>query len=257
MTARFTRDWTDSRRRIKPAELLAESVPDATKDRASVALQQMARERRNLPSDSALLLEAQRNQPLDDEVATVALLGVDRMPVIRNVVFEPYILSQSQRFGTRWLWVGVGALLFILNAHVAATSAWSSPASTAVRPTNVAPLFFLVVLGSALVLGAIIWFVGVLLEPEYVRILPGEIQYVRFSAGARGRLDRAYPMTAGTTAILREEFGRITLTLLRGGQRDVLNISALWDQYTALERIWQSLLTTAPTPALTDKELLG
>ncbi len=87
------------------------------------------------------------------------------------------------------------------------------------------------------------------------------MQIVTFPFGRGKPVIRSYPMTAGTTAVLvntgTTPNGRVTLTLVRGGRRDQLPICQMADQRGILEGLLPALVSTAPTPPLSDEDLVG
>ncbi len=92
----------------------------------------------------------------------------------------------------------------------------------------------------------------------YLRVAPGTVQVIVYPYPWRkSPAIREYPIESGTLVLAREWLHGTELTLVRGTQTDVVTFSVLAKPTTALERVWQALLSTAPRPALSATELVG
>ena len=98
-----------------------------------------------------------------------------------------------------------------------------------------------------------------LLRPTYYRLAPGMIQVISYRWWGGEPNVRNYPMDAGTLAIVSEvrQHGGFVLRLRRGEQADTLSIVRKRGTDALVDRIWHALLSTAPTPPLSDEELVG
>jgi len=118
------------------------------------------------------------------------------------------------------------------------------------QPDYVVPgLIVLIALG--------LWFWRFAVRPTYVRMAPGMIQVVEFRAGNSKPMIRDYPLNPGTLAVITESVSQIKLTVSRGDQTDTIPIAKGKDFNSTIERLWAALLSTAPTPPLSDEELVG
>ncbi len=96
-----------------------------------------------------------------------------------------------------------------------------------------------------------------IVRPRYLRVAPGVAQVITYSI-LRSRPDiRSYPMSVETTVLATETLNTMTLKLVRGEQTDTIQ---LWRSDSAerfLEKLWLALLSTTPTPPLSNEELVG
>ena len=135
---------------------------------------------------------------------------------------------------------------------------------------------------------AVIW--GILftwrsvLRPRYIRLAPGVVQVMQYNWLGLGRPTiRSYTMDAGTLVIVSQAdavvaqadvnwdavptwrrsqvalrtLGRVRVILSRGKMKDTIDFTNMHDPTDALTSIWQAILSTAPTPRLSDTELVG
>jgi hypothetical protein len=104
-------------------------------------------------------------------------------------------------------------------------------------------------------LSAWLWRAGV--RPRYLRIAPGILQILQY--GPRGGQPdvRSYPMIPGTTVFVSKARGKLTVDFFRGPMRDTIPLSGLRKADEYLERMLRGLLSAAPTPPLSDEELVG
>jgi len=72
---------------------------------------------------------------------------------------------------------------------------------------------------------------------------------------------RRYPMDSRTLVIvsgaISTDWRPRGFTFVRDGRRDRLSISIGRDRVRRVERVCQALLSTAPTPPLSDEDLVG
>jgi hypothetical protein len=69
-------------------------------------------------------------------------------------------------------------------------------------------------------------------------------------------------MDAGTIAVLRGKArggktSNLKLALLRGSRHDTIELWRMQQRDKAIESMWRALLSTAPTPPLSDEHLVG
>jgi hypothetical protein len=106
-----------------------------------------------------------------------------------------------------------------------------------------------------------IWLGQILLWPTYVRLAPGMVQFLRYGFRRSQPRITSYPMCPGTIVVatnsIRALSTRLSFELLRAGGSDELPATHLRHRMGFIERIWQALLSTAPTPPLSDEELVG
>jgi hypothetical protein len=83
------------------------------------------------------------------------------------------------------------------------------------------------------------------------------IQILEFRPSSRRPAIRSYPMTVGTLVVLAENVHALTLTMSRAEQADTIPIDKGERFDATMERLWAALLSTAPTPPLSDEGLVG
>jgi hypothetical protein len=107
-----------------------------------------------------------------------------------------------------------------------------------------------------------LWVWRTAIRPTYIRMAPGVIQVLEYHHRRDKPTIRSYTLDQGTLAVVRgpstsRKPGLITVTLLRGEQKDRLELWRMRKRDAIIERTWQALLSTAPTPPLSDEDLLG
>ncbi|MGD8450454.1 MAG: hypothetical protein PVJ57_01430 [Phycisphaerae bacterium] len=189
----------------------------------------------------------------DPPRAHLVCIGAVDLPEIGDYRFEPLVITPT-RFLGRQLWLAALVLLIVaFSAARALYSAFFTGGDT------VAPIFMLLCAAATLP-AAWVWRSAI--RPTYIRLAPGIVQIVAFPFG-RGKPNiRSYPMSAGTVVLVQRLPGKRAclprvITLARDGQRDDLPLHQMHGRAEVTERLWQALLSTAPTPPLSDEELLG
>jgi hypothetical protein len=113
--------------------------------------------------------------------------------------------------------------------------------------------YFLV--AGAIALGVWIW--RGMIKPTYYRLAPGVIQVLVYSLSSRRPMIRSYPMEAGTLAVFTRIRKHLILALARGENTDMLSFSRMDRPQERIEQAWSALLSTAPTPPLSNDSLVG
>ena len=119
---------------------------------------------------------------------------------------------------------------------------------------------FLGVFTYFLIAGAIalaVWVWRGMIRPTYIRMAPGVIQILEYRYSRSQPTIRSYPMQPGTLAVFTRIRKHPILTLAREENKDMLLFSRMQQPAQRIERTWQALLSTAPTPPLTDDALVG
>ena len=204
------------------------------------------------PSVKKILSCCEWAAPAPPDGARIVCLGMIDLPDPGDLRFEPGIITP-----TRYLWWRLWPVPFglaVLGAIVAQ--------GLGVLPWSwlgfVSSFYYFIGLSVG---AASVWFWRSTIRPTYVRYAPGIVQIVRFGFRGGRPTIRSYPMTAHTTAILVNNGTRpnrvTTLTLVRGDLRDVLLLWQVARHGQVLQGILQSLVSTAPTPPLSDEGLVG
>jgi len=204
------------------------------------------------PSDEqvkAILASATARDP---PRAAVVCLGKIDAPEVGEIFFEPEIITPTRYIGRRLIFIPIaGALIFLWVLHRIGVLPFRFP--------QLSSFGYLLWMGAA-VGGAWVWRSAV--RPTYIRMAPGIIQILQYRYRRAKPLIRSYPMDGETLAILRgkatgKKGPNLALTLLRADQKDTVDLSRMRKREEVAERMWQALLSTAPTPPLSDEELVG
>lgn len=169
--------------------------------------------------------------------------------------FEPQIVTPTE---TIW------RCLLVVPLAVG----WALVLAARLWPASSYPSFLVPVLHvlestlSHLMLGAatagVVWLWKAGVRPKYLRLAPGIVQVLEYRWFWSSRpMIRSYAMAAGTLALVVETWASATLTLMRAEQVDLIRLSDMRHSRKTIERVWQALLSTAPTPALSDEYLVG
>jgi len=185
--------------------------------------------------------------------ACIIVLAAETVPCVGERSFGPEIINPARHLWryVDMLWVGLIFALLI----VAKQLGWLPGISSAL-PLAAWVVLYAMAAGIGLSI-ACTWVYATLVRPTYIRLAPGIIQVLRF--GPRGRTPRirSYPMRAGTLVTVREQRSGIAVTLMRGGQCDDILVWRTRNPEQVMERVWWAVLSTAPTPPLSEAELLG
>lgn len=225
---------------------------DVEPDPVAAAISRKWHRRSHLPESEVVLEAIRAHPPPRPPRARVVCLGPMDIPEVGDLRFEPVIITP-----TRYLW----RRLWIVPLAVALFGLWLFGKLGAWPGLEHMPLgafgYFLVV-GIA---AAAVWVWRTAIHPTYLRLAPGMLQVVEFGLGKAKPTIRSYPMQPGTVAIMINPSARpnrrLTLTLARGENGDEIPLWQMQQPAEAAERIWQALLSTAPTPPLSDEELVG
>jgi hypothetical protein len=182
--------------------------------------------------------------------ADLVCFGEAKVPGVGELSFEPYIVTPTESFWRQLHWVVIAMALLVLYA----LDGMSVLPSWIPSPRVLTGGFAYFLAAGAFVAGLWVW--RALIRPSYIRMAPGIIQVLKYRAGGKPTI-HAFPMTAGTLAVVTRIRKRFILTLSRGGVEWTLDISRLREPQQWIERTWQALLSTAPTPPLSDEELVG
>lgn len=163
-----------------------------------------------------------------------------------DVFFEPMVVSTTQLLAKR---------LWLLPLSLVVIAVWvASLTGRLPVKINIGGFTYVIMIG----LGAgasWVWNAGI--RPRYYRFAPGIIQALQYSLRKQPPLIRSYPVSAGTLVLVRGMGRSIAVQLARDEQSDALPIHLMHDATSVAARVWQTLLSTAPIPELSDVELVG
>jgi len=185
-----------------------------------------------------------------DRRQCVICFGQPEVPEIGELHFEPEIITPTGSMGRQFIWLGLAGVVLVLwlADFLHLVPGWFPPLRSLLSG-----LMYVIVAG-AVTLGIWVW--KAVLRPTYVRMAPGVIQFLVYRRGSRPTI-RSYPMNADTLVYVTRIRKRLFLTLARGESSDRLALSQLHDSERLVERVWQALLSTAPTPPLSEEALVG
>jgi hypothetical protein len=186
--------------------------------------------------------------------AQLVCLGEIDVPEVGELFFEPEIITP-----TRY----VGYAVFFIPAAAAVITLWLLQ-RVGVIPGRVISLGgFGYVLAMGIGAGAM-WVWRGAIRPTYIRMAPGVVQIMEYRSHKTKPIIRSYPMDGPTLAVLRgkatgenKKKHNLALTLWRDEQNDKVELSRIRKREDVIEKTWQALLSTAPTPPLSDEELVG
>ena len=187
----------------------------------------------------------------DNKTARVICFGQPDVPDVGELYFEPEIITPTGTVWRQLLWMVIaGALIALcLLDYLGVLPAW-----VPINRGFVWGFMYFFVAG-AIALGIWVW--KGMIRPTYIRMAPGIIQVLEYRYSKSKPTIRGYPMRPGTLAIFTRIRKHLVLTLSRGEHKDVLSFSRMRQSEQRIERAWQALLSTAPTPPLSDEELVG
>jgi hypothetical protein len=179
--------------------------------------------------------------------AYVVCCGTFELPDIGDQRFEPRIITATEELWRKLFWIPIGlvALVWVLSAQLSGSPRrWFFPGG----------MYFLCLALSA----SATWFYQAWLCPKYYRLAPGMIQIIRFRQWRRGPEVISFPIVAGTLAVVTETGkNKISISLKRGQLARTIDLSTMRRRERVAVQFWDALLSTAPTPPLSDEELVG
>ncbi len=191
------------------------------------------------------------------EQARIVCLHRGDVPHVGRLAFEPVIITPAQ-------YVGLKPWAFLVPAAI--VGLWL------LQQSGLLPLRLKFLAGltgmawgwiiASVGLAAVLWAWRAAIRPTYIRLAPGIIQILEFRYGRSKPLIRAYPMDSQTVVTARFQglstrAALHTLTLVRQHQHDELPVWRFTNRKEITQQLWQALLSTAPTPPLSDEDLVG
>lgn len=184
--------------------------------------------------------------------ARIVCLGMLDVPEVGDLFFEPEIITPTRSIGRRIVFIPIAA---------AVVAVWLLQELHVLPNLRIQLSSFGYLLFMGLVVTAV-WAWRGMIRPRYIRMAPGIIQVLEYPYGKGKPAIRSYPLDSETVAVVH---GSLTgrkrrpqnLTLLRNEREDKIDFSQMRRAEEVVERTWQALLTTAPTPPLSDEELIG
>ncbi|MGD8450452.1 MAG: hypothetical protein PVJ57_01420 [Phycisphaerae bacterium] len=243
--------WTRARARVEAQRAAhAAQFPDWAADPLAQKLASQWRPRK-IPDIKTVRAALDEVPPLEPPRPRIICLGAVEIPEVGDHRFEPVIITPT-RFVGRRLWLVVAAVMIV--------AVWLA------EVIHILPRYPGVNLGSFsyfLFAGGVVaatWVWRTMIRPTYVRLAPGVVQIVRFPFGKGKPNIRSYPMDAeAVVLVVQAPVARVpaVMTLARGDRHDNLPVWQMSGRAGLMEQLWQALLSTAPTPPLSEEELLG
>lgn len=190
-----------------------------------------------------------------NERTCIVCVGEVEAPEVRAAAFEPLVVTATDSMWkeVRWLPAQIGIIGVAACGILLGVSRWPSP-RFAWNAFGM-PLWWI---AGCAVGTTLVWLYKAWLFPRYLRIAPGMIQLMRYSLWRRKPRVESFPISAGTLVVVSAERGHSpTFVLRRRGRSTALATSTMRNRETITMSIWDAILSTAPTPPLSDDELVG
>ncbi len=186
-----------------------------------------------------------------DERPMIVCFGEADVPDVGDYHFEPEIITPTESIWREMVWPMVAGVFVVFCAvsYLGWLPSWIPRAGAFIGGMA----WFLA--AGVFVLATWAW--KAMLRPTYYRMAPGVIQVLVYGPFRTKPAVRCYPAAAGTLAVFTRIRKKLVLNLSRGDHEDVLYVSRMRDRTRVLQRAWQALLSTAPTPPMSDDALLG
>lgn len=238
-------------------DIVAELMARESGDPVAAELALLIADRRTNQFAARLARMNQTNPAEEPPRARIACVGAVELPEPGPYRFEPEVITPTRYLGRYWIAVAIGVAVMALVV-VRLTGA--------VRWLNFIPLgavgsfgYFYVM---AIAFGGL-WLWRTTIRPTYIRLAPGVVQILRYRfRGGRPQV-KSFPMDAGTMALIyswsysQPKARPALLYLVRGETSETIQLAQFPRKSEVLERLWQSMLSTAPPPPLSDEELVG
>jgi hypothetical protein len=176
----------------------------------------------------------------------IVCVGAIDIPAAADFRFEPEILRIAESPMRPPL------LPMLLALVVIAAVVWLNAVGVIDLPN---PDYFM--WGGFVAAGILMLFWEYFVQPGYLRVAPGVVQTLMYRSPRSKPVIRSYPIDAGTLVVARQRVSNLELTLIRGDQRQTVGLGRFDATGGHWERIGQALVSTAPTPPLSDEELVG
>lgn len=184
--------------------------------------------------------------------AHIVCLGTVQVPERGEFYFEPEIIAPTRFFGRQ---------LIFIPAAAALVAVWLLQKSGIIpgKPINLGSMGYILMMGVGV---AAAWFWRSAVRPTYIRMAPGVIQVLECPYCRGKPTIRSYPLAGETIAVVvgaatRGKSHVHALTLMRNEHKDEIPLNRMRNRDQTIERTWQALLSTAPTPPLSDENLVG
>lgn len=178
--------------------------------------------------------------------ATVVCLGALDVPEIGDYRFEPHVLSPgavARRAESR-----VALLVFLLTWNVLL---WIEMLGH--LPKGLSGVYLI----PAFVVAAVVWLGWrYAFRPMYLRVAPGVIEVLTYSLGRSAPRIRRYTVAPDLLCIVSQGWARVSVTLVNSQNRDEFQVTARRSEQL-LDTLLRALVSTAPTPPLSNEELVG
>ncbi len=205
--------------------------------------------------------------------AQIVCLGEIELPHASETFFEPEILAPEHLLRSH----GMRAIMLAGAALVVMTQTYFAPSLRAFQ----GPV--LGVLAAIAIPAVLIWFWFAMIRPSYVRMAPGIVQFLTFGGKSRGPVScRSYEMTPGTIVIVSQpgfhgawhlsglkrrsawserflkqmRFAGVRVVFARDRHHDELRLVNIAKPAEVLEKLLQSITSTARIPELPTTELV-
>lgn len=248
-----------SKENSKETEMSESNAAPSTVHPVAESLAELWEKTRRVPNPEEIQAAIQEAQT-SDPGARIVCLGEPEIPndIIQN--FEPEVVPSTRSMASMRFYVVIAVALLSIWLFLQSGLLQNSLLEKVLSFLVPRSAFDFLLPWSVILIPAAIaiviwgWFAAV--RPTYIRAAPGMIQVLRYKAFSKSNpIIHSYPMDAGTLAILSAPLGKVVaLTLVRREHQDKIRLD--FDTETT-EQLWHAFLSTAPTPPLSDEELVG
>ena len=166
--------------------------------------------------------------------------------------FEPEIISPTRMSALKLLTLPTGLLLFGIVCAL-------------IQLTQPGLFRFLLALFALLSAGAVFhglfaaygWAIRLLFLPRYIRLAPGIIQVLTYPPFSRKPTIKSFFIERGCVVVVEGERATQRLAVARKSDHALLNLNYMPYDETFEKRLWASLLSTVPTPPLSEEDLIA
>lgn len=176
----------------------------------------------------------------------VVTLGVDELPEVDDVPFEPEIISPGRVVRGPLILAGIGLSILAV---------WMLQFIPGLHFDLELEGFACILIPAAAAGLIVVW--ATIVRPMYVRIAPGVVEVLAYSMFSSRPRVRSFPIEPGTLAVLVRRGGELSLHLKRGAQRELIVITSIQGHEELWPRLWQALTSRRPIPHLPSETLIG
>jgi hypothetical protein len=232
---------------VSPRRLAPGAVSDARAERLAA----LWKSRWGHPKPKQVQAVLEEVGPADPPRACIACYGEIEIPKVGDARFEPEIITPTRLLKKQQ--IVFMPFAFALVAFWVLDILHLLPWGLSLRG-HYGGFGYVFAMGLG---GFIAWIWRGAVRPTYFRLAPGIVQMLEYRYSRSKPTIRSYPMEAGTLVVVVGKGHRVSMTFRRFDQQDRLPLAEMRHSKQTAQRAWEALLSTAPTPPLSDEELVG